>query len=165
MSARIVQISVAARGGVPKQAVPAVEVTRAGIVGNAVAHPKIHGGPDRALCLYSEEHILALQREGHPVRPGATGENLTLAGLDWPGLAPGARLQFGAEVTVEVTGYAAPCRQIAGAFADGDSGRISQQSHPGWSRLYARVLTPGVLRTGDAVRVLHPGHLGPRAGA
>jgi MOSC domain-containing protein YiiM len=155
MSARIVQISASARGGVPKPAVPGAVVTGDGIVGSAVAHPRIHGGPERALCLYSEEHILALQREGHPIRPGSTGENLTLAGLDWAALGPGARLQLGDEVAVEITSYAAPCQQITGSFADGDSRRISQKAHPGWSRLYARVLTPGTLRAGDPVRVLH----------
>lgn len=154
MSGRIVQISVSPKGGVPKQAVASAEVTADGIAGNAVAHTRVHGGPDRALCLYSEEHILALQREGHPIRPGSTGENVTVAGLDWAGLAPGARLQLGATVAVEITSYAAPCEIIAGSFADRDSRRISQKKHPGWSRLYARVLQPGRISAGDAVRVL-----------
>ena len=72
----IVQISVSAKGGVPKQAVASAEVTLAGITGNAVAHTRVHGGPDRALCLYPEEHILALQNEGHPIRPGSIGEKI-----------------------------------------------------------------------------------------
>ena len=164
MSGRVVQLNVAARGGVPKQAVDMIEVTFAGILGNAVAHRRVHGGPDRALCLYSAEHILALQREGHPIRPGSTGENVTLAGIDWAGLGPAARLQFGAALQLEITSYAAPCKLISGSFADGDASRISQQKHPGWSRLYARVLQEGTVHAGDAVRVLAAGGPAGKAG-
>ena len=31
--------------------------------------------------------------------------------------------------------------------------RVAQKVHPGWSRLYARVLREGTVRTGDAVRL------------
>ena len=155
VSGRVVQIAVAARGGVPKLPVDAAEVTLAGIVGNDVAHPRIHGGPDRVVCLYSEEHILALRNEGHPVTRGSIGENLTIAGLDWPSIVPGTILRVGDQLRIEVTGYAAPCKTIARSFADGDSMRVSQRTHPGWSRVYARVLHPGTIRTGDAVRVDH----------
>ncbi len=154
MSARIVQISISAAGGVPKPAVHDAEVDFNGLIGNAVAHPKIHGGPDRALCLYSEERILALEQEGHPIRAGFAGENLTLAGLDWSGVGPGTRLQLGATLQIEFTTPAAPCKQIAFAFADRDSSRISEKKHPGWARWYARVLAPGHIRTGDAVRLI-----------
>ncbi len=154
MSARIVQISLSPTGGVPKTAVAAAEVTRDGIVGNAVAHPGIHGGPDRALCLYSEEHIVALQHEGHPIRPGSAGENLTIAGIDWPGLVPGTMLQLGDTVRIEVASYAGPCKTISPSFADRNSMRVAQKKHPGWSRLYARVLRPGTISAGDAVRIV-----------
>jgi MOSC domain-containing protein YiiM len=153
MSGRVVQIGVAARGGVPKRPVEAAEVTLEGIVGNDVAHREIHGGPDRALCLYSEEHLLALQNEGHPVGPGSIGENLTIAGIDWPAVVPGTILRVGDDLRIEVTSYAAPCKTIARSFADGDPMRVSQRTHPGWSRVYARVLHPGTMRTGDAVRI------------
>jgi MOSC domain-containing protein YiiM len=154
MSGRIVQISISATGGVPKRPVEAAQVATEGVVGNAVAHPEVHGGPDRALCLYSEEHILALQHEGHPIKAGSVGENVTIAGLDWKGLCPGTKLALGERVKLEITSYAAPCNTIAGAFADRDSLRIAQRKHPGWSRLYARVLVPGTIRAGDPVRVL-----------
>lgn len=150
---RIVNLAIAAKGGVPKRPVEEIEVTREAIAGNAVAHPKFHGGPERVLCLYSEERIAALRKEGHPIAPGTTGENVTLAGLDWPTLVPGMVLQLGDTVLIELTSYATPCRNIAGSFADGDSMRISQRKNPGWSRIYARVLEPGIVRTGDTVTV------------
>ena len=35
------------------------------------------GDPGRAVCLFSMERILQLQKEGHPIDIGSTGENLT----------------------------------------------------------------------------------------
>ena len=149
---RIVQINTSP-GGVPKRAVAAAEVGELGIEGDGVNHPKIHGGPERAVCLWSLDRILALQEEGHPVFPGAVGENLTLAGLDWEALAPGAVLKCGDTVRLEMTEYTTPCNTIAAFFAERQFKRISQARHPGWSRLYARVLAPGSLRPGDPVRL------------
>ena len=43
------------------------------------------------------------------------------------------------------------CTNIVESFAGGAIRRISQKVHPGWSRLYARVLEAGVVREVDAV--------------
>jgi MOSC domain-containing protein YiiM len=151
--ASIFQINVS-QGGVPKLPVRDGEVTELGLVGDAQKHTKVHGGPMRALCLYSLERILALQAEGHPIFPGSTGENLTLAGLDWDAIVPGARLRLGDTVEIEVTQYTEPCPKITASFAGGDISRMAQDKHPGWSRVYTRVLTPGSVCVGDKVTVL-----------
>ena len=140
-------------GGVPKRAVASAEVGPLGLEGDGVNHPKIHGGPERAVCLWSLEKILALQTEGHPIFPGAVGENLTLAGLDWDTLSPGTVLACGEVVRLQIASYTTPCNTIAPYFAERRFKRISHERHPGWSRLYARVLTPGTIRPGDPVRV------------
>jgi MOSC domain-containing protein YiiM len=54
----------------------------------------------------------------------------------------GDRLAIG-DVLLEITGPAPPCVTIAASFLDGRFVRISDKVHPGWSRLYARVLTEG----------------------
>lgn len=141
-------------GGVPKLAVEEAEVTETGLVGDRQAHTKIHGGPERAICLFSLERIEELQREGHPISPGSAGENVTIKGLDWAELKPGARLALGDEVVVEIASYTGPCKSIRASFVKGNYSRISQKKHPGYSRLYARVLSTGRLRTGQEVRVL-----------
>src|SRR5438093_13621252 len=82
------QISVS-NGGVPKLPVPEARVTVEGVSGDRQRSPKIHGGPDRAVCLYSLEAIDKLQAEGHPIRPGPSGEHLTLRGVDWAALEAG----------------------------------------------------------------------------
>src|SRR5215212_5693686 len=110
-------------GGVPKLPVDRAMVRVGGMEGDKQANRRFHGGPDRALCLYSQERLDALAAEGHPVQRGTLGENVTIAGLPWERVQPGVRLRLGA-VDAEVTGYAAPCRKIAPAFADGVFTRI-----------------------------------------
>jgi MOSC domain-containing protein YiiM len=149
---RIFQINVS-NGGVPKLAVLHADVMQLGITTDTQRNLKHHGGPDRALCLYTLEHILSLQEEGHPIFPGAAGENITTIGLDLGSLELGARLRLG-EVEIELTSYTVPCKNISPFFSDGDSNRISQKLHPGWSRVYARILREGKLRIGDAVTIL-----------
>lgn len=148
---RVAQINVNPQGGVPKHAVASAEVTTEGVVGDRQRDRRFHGGPQRAVSLYAAERIEALRAEGHPIAPGSTGENLTVAGLDWATIEVGDRLLVGEWVELEITGYASPCSNIAGSFADGAFKRISQKLHPGWSRLYARVISEGVVRTGDRV--------------
>jgi|SRR5438445_11510531 len=146
--ARIAQIS-RSEGGVPKRAVPAAPVTTLGLEGDVQGNRTIHGGAERALCLFSLERIRVLQAEGHPISPGSIGENLTLEGIDWSLIVPRACLRLGSEVVVQVTRYTAPC-----SFRDHDSARVSQKLHPGDSRVYARVLHEGNVESGDPVRIL-----------
>jgi MOSC domain-containing protein YiiM len=156
VTGRIVQISVS-KGGVPKTAVERARITEEGVEGDRQGHPGIHGGPDRAVCVFSMERIRALQGEGHAIVPGAVGENVTVEGIDWDAVQPNSRLLLGDTVALEVTRYTSPCVNIQGAFADGNFARISQKRHGGWSRVYARVLVPGTVSAGDSVRLLPPG--------
>ena len=153
MNARIVQISVS-RGGVPKTAVPTARVTAEGLEGDAQRDREHHGGPERAVCLYSIEAIERLRAEGHSIAPGSIGENVTVEGLDWSALGPGNHLLLGNQVLVQVTRYTSPCLNIRGSFKDGEFARVSQKRHPGWSRVYARVLVEGTIRRDDPVRLL-----------
>lgn len=152
-SGHIQQINVS-QGGVPKLPIPEARVTQQGLAGDRQTNLKFHGGADRAVCLWSLEVIETLQREGHPIAPGSAGENVTIAGLDWATLGPGAKLQLGPDVQVEITDYAAPCRQNMKWFADRKFSRISQKHYPGSSRLYARVQSEGLIHSGDDVLLL-----------
>ena len=148
----VFQISIS-RGGVPKRAVYRAQVETLGVAGDQHRDTVNHGGPDRAVCIYSLEKILALQAEGNPIFPGSVGENITLAGVDWESVVPGKRIRLGEQVLLEVTRYTTPCSNITGSFADGDSDRILQDIHAGWSRVYARVLQPGEVRIGDKAAI------------
>ena len=153
MTGRIVQINVSP-GGVPKRPVPRARVLRSGLEGDAHRNRELHGGPDRALCLFSLERIEDLHAEVHRVEPGTLGENLTVSGLDWPRVQPGDVYRLGEEVLVQITRFTSPCLTVRTAFLDGGSSRVSETRHPGWSRVYARVLVPGEIAAGDSVERL-----------
>ncbi len=155
MAAQVVQISISP-GGVPKTAIPEATVTTTGIVGDGHHAPEIHGGPDKAVCLWALEVIEQLQQEGHNLAPGYAGENITVVGLNWAEVEPGMRLHIGDVVLLEVVSYTSPCRKNMRWFTDKRYSRISQQHYPGSSRVYARVLQPGTIRTGDGVAIAAP---------
>ena len=149
--AHLAQISVNPEGGVPKYRIAETAITTEGVRGDKQRNRRCHGGPQRAVSLYSRELITQLQAEGHPIDCGTAGENLTLSGLDWAEIKPGAQLQIGDEVLLEITSYVVPCYKITASFAEGNFKRILQKLHPGWSRVYAKVLCAGTVREGDAV--------------
>jgi MOSC domain-containing protein YiiM len=140
-------------GGVPKRPVLEAVITKTGVEGDRQRNLKVHGGPDRAVCLYSQDLIERLQDEGHSIEAGSSGENLTLAGIEWEKLKLGDHLQIGPEVHIEIMSYTTPCDKNAQWFRDRDIKRISHKMNPGWSRFYAKVLREGVVRPGDAVEL------------
>ncbi len=153
--ARVVQVNVSP-GGVPKMPVGAARVRELGLEGDDHQDRTVHGGPFRAVSLFSMEAIRRVQADGHPIEPGSVGENLTLEGLELSTLDAGDRLAIGPDVVLEITQPANPCETIRRSFVDGRIGRISILTHPLDSRLYARVLAEGIARTGDPVQVLPP---------
>lgn len=139
-------------GGVPKSPVAAATIGWRGLDGDRQATRRHHGRLWQAVCLWSAEVIDRLAAEGHPIFPGAAGENVTVAGVDWPALRPGSRLRVGT-ATVEITTPALPCANNARWFVGGDVNRMHHERHPGDSRQYALVVTPGSAAVGDDVVV------------
>jgi MOSC domain-containing protein YiiM len=113
----------------------------------------IHGGPERALCLFSFDIILKLQTEGHPVFPGALGENITISGLRWESVVLGVRLRTNRGVRILITSFTSRCRTIENYFKEMQYRRILQKINPGWSRVYVEVLQDGMLKIGDSIRI------------
>lgn len=139
-------------GGVPKLPIERAVVEVLGVVGDRHRSSE-HGGPDRAVCLFSSDLVEQLRAEGHPIESGSTGENFTVAGLEWSSIVPSVRIRVGQDVVLEVTSYTTPCQNIADSFQERKIARISQKVNPGESRVYARVLETGVVQTGDTVSV------------
>ena len=137
-------------GGVPKRSISHAVVNELGIEGDGHSNTKSHGGPMRALCLFSSELQEALNAEGHTIAPGDLGENITISGLDWNLVTPGRRFQLGS-VSIEITEYTAPCYKIGAYFKDEDFTRIDQEKNPGWSRVYARIVDSGELSLNENV--------------
>ncbi len=152
---RVAHVSVSP-GGVPKIPVESAWVGRDGLEGDAHTFRVGHGGPHRAVCLYTVEAIARVAAEGHPIYPGSCGENLTLRGIELSTLRTGDRLVIGDGLTLEVSTPCSPCDTIEASFRDGRSARISIKTHPLDSRMYARVLVEGTVRPNDPVTVLPP---------
>lgn len=155
MNGRVASVNVSA-GGVPKLPVPEAWVGRLGLAGDGHTEPvPAHGGPDKAVSLYSVQSIARVAADGHRAFPGAYGENLTLDGIEMGSLGPGDRLAVGTGgLVIEVVEHAQPCQTIAHWFARRRIARISGKLHPEDARWYARVLSEGTVRPGDEVRRL-----------
>jgi MOSC domain-containing protein YiiM len=136
---------------VPKRHVPRATVTLDGLDGDKQRDRKHHGRPFQAVSVWSAEVIEELISAGHPVAPGSAGENLTLSGLPWASLRPGARLRVGQEVLIELSFDVVPCHKQAQWFTDRDYSRISHQANPGWVRWYGWVREGGDVQSGDRV--------------
>ena len=152
---RLLQLNVS-DGGVPKLPVEAARITTYGVEGDRQASETVHGGPHRAVSILGIEAIRRVAAEGHPIRPGTTGENLTTEGFDVSALPVGTRLIIGDEVVLEISQPTNPCRTIRHSFADLRFGRLSMVAHPADSRMYARVLREGTARAGDPIRIEAP---------
>ncbi len=89
-----------------------IEVTRSGIVGDEQADPQAHGGTEKALYMYPQEHYpfwssLLSEAKGQSIHleHGYLGENLTISGLTEHDVYVGDRIRIGA-VEAVVTKYA-----------------------------------------------------------
>lgn len=147
---RVEQLNVSA-GGVPKTPVQAVEVDFRGITSDKQRNRKHHGRPFQALCLWSAEIIEDLAAQGHPIAFGNAGENITTRGNEWTSLTMGTHLRMG-DVLMQVSAMAVPCGHQAQWFTDGDYSRLHHENGD-ISRLYATVVEPGTITTGDTITV------------
>ena len=155
----VLQVNVS-KGGIPKLPTLFGELTAAGITGDAWRY-SFHGGPKQAVLLITIEGIEELVAQGFPLSPGALGENLTTRGLDRRVLRFGQRLQVG-EATIELTLMRQPCATLdiygPGIQAAMYDARVlkGDAESPLWglSGFYASVVTPGVVRPGDAAYVV-----------
>ena len=141
----------ASRGGVPKRSMFEALITEHGLDGDRQRDLRFHGGPDRAIVLFSLDVIRALQREGHTIAAGTTGENLTVSGIDWTTIVPGIELasRRGAaadheyHVAVREDRVLVPRERLHAHLPEAPSG---------WSRVSARVLAGGLVAIGDPSR-------------
>jgi len=131
----------------------AARVTRLGLVGDAVADTRVHGGPDQALLMYYGEHYPRWREEWgvSGLGPGGFGENLTVAGLSEESVCVGDVLAIG-EVRLQVTATRQPCATLARRHQRRDL--VNEVYRTGRSGWYLRVLAEGTLEAGAAVHLL-----------
>jgi MOSC domain-containing protein YiiM len=117
-------------------------------VGRGIVTDRKGSGPRRQLNVMARETLDQLQAEGYRTAPGAMGEQLVLAGIDVDRLPPGARVQLGDEVIIEVDKPRTGCerlQRIQGCTPAMVAGRLG---------VMARVVSGGKIRVGDEVRLL-----------
>ena len=130
-----------------------------GLVGDTIGNHKVHGGDDQAVYAYAREDLDAwevqLQRE---LTNGIFGENLTTLGTDVTGARIGERWRIGTDgLVLEVSAPRTPCRTFE-TFLHLNQWikTFTQAGKPG---AYFRVISPGVVRAGDPIEVVHrPDH-------
>jgi MOSC domain-containing protein YiiM len=163
----VVQINISS-GGLPKRPVPEGLISSLGIEGDAHAHPKIHGGPRKAILLIAAEVVEELAALGYPVYYGALGENLTTRGIRIHDLRIGDRLRAGSAL-LEITQPRGPCtaldmygESLKTEVYDAQVKALDAES-PRWgmSGFYARVIEEGVVRVLDEIRVEAAGRCSP----
>ena len=147
MSATVAQINVS-DGGMPKLPVAEARVTINGLIGDRQKHTQFHGGPKRAVCIYSEE-LYEWLRDSHEIdlTSGQLGENFTTRGLNLGGLKPSDRLSVG-DCVIEITGVRIPCNQLRKWDEDLPELIVGRS---GW---VAKVILEGTVRSGDPIRLL-----------
>ncbi|WP_340697250.1 MOSC domain-containing protein [Cellulosimicrobium funkei] len=129
-----------------------VAVGAEGLDGDAQADRRVHGGPEKAVCVYPVEHYAAWRDElGADLPPGAFGENLLTRGLTEDDLLLGDVLALGT-ATLQVSMPRRPCFKLAAVHGLVDlPDRVQSSGRTGW---YLRVLTPGTVRAGATAVVV-----------
>ena len=149
MTGTLVQVNTSP-GGMPKLPILIGRVTVNGVEGDRQKNRKVHGGPDRAICIYSEELYAWLNEQGVKVGNGDLGENFTTRDLDLQKLDRGDRLQVGGEdgCIIQITKVRTPCFQLKKWDPDLPEMILGRS---GW---VAKVVKEGLARPGDAITVL-----------
>ena len=105
-------------------------------------------GTHRQVSLLAVESIAKMQSLGLDVGYGDFAENITSEGIDLVSLPPGARLLIGDGTILEVTQIGKECHTRCAIY------RLVGQCIMPEEGVFARVIQGGVVKAGDAIRVL-----------
>jgi MOSC domain-containing protein YiiM len=160
MQGSILQVNIS-RGGLPKRPIAEGRILAFGLEGDFHAHPKLHGGPGKAILIVASEVVDQLKARGYPLFYGALGENLTTRGLEMRDLRIGDQIRAGGAL-LEINQTRVPCsaldvygvslkREIYDAQV-----KAGDCTSPRWgmSGFKAGVIQPGPVRPGDIITVV-----------
>jgi MOSC domain-containing protein YiiM len=126
------------------------QITRVGLLGDAQADRKHHGGTEKAIHHYPFDHYSAWRNEigGHALldRPGAFGENISTTGWTEDNVCIGDVIRFGGAL-LQVSQGRQPCWKLNVRFGRDDVAYKTQSSgRTGW---YYRLIEEGRAQPGD----------------
>lgn len=132
------------------------QISETGLVGDEQADTRHHGGTEKALHHYCFDHYAVWRDELPSARQtleaaSAFGENISTSGLSEADICVGDVFEAGS-VTLQVSQGRQPCWKLNTRFDVPDMARRVQQSgRTGW---YYRVLRPGTIEPGDALKLV-----------
>lgn len=122
-----------------------------GLAGDEHADPRAHGGSEKAVHLFPQEHHAALARAfpaARHLQPGGLGENLSTRGITENAACIGDVFALGT-ARLQIAEPRTPCWKIdARCGVEGVAAHVAEHGIAGW---YFRVLTPGECTAGDAL--------------
>lgn len=122
-----------------------------GLAGDEHADPRAHGGSEKAVHLFPQEHHDALARafpDARNLSPGGLGENLSTRGITEDQAHIGDIFALGT-ARLQIAQPRTPCWKIdARCGVEGVAAHVAEHGIVGW---YFRVLTPGECKAGDAL--------------
>lgn len=133
----------------------ALALSAEGLEGDQHGDRRVHGGPEKAVHHYPNEHYAAWAAElgDLPVlaAPGGFGENISTSGLTEEQVAVGDIFRLGTAL-VQVSQGRQPCWKLSRRFGVSDMARRVQDSgRTGW---YYRVLQPGRVAPDDRIELI-----------
>lgn len=127
-----------------------VQVDGEGLLGDRICNRKHHGGPDQAVYIEGGATLdWWAEQLGQPLAPGMFGENLVISDLDNRDVAVGDRFVIG-PLILEATAPRTPCATFAARM--NDPMFVKRYTAAGRPGIYCRVLAPGFVEAGQAVR-------------
>jgi MOSC domain-containing protein YiiM len=149
-----------AASGIGKSKVDrAVFLTLHGLTGDEQADLVHHGGPDKAICVYSFDHYLHWENVlNHSLSYGAFGENFTVQHLNEGDVHIGDIFNIGTAV-VQISQPRQPCWKLAMKWGLDELPLLVTES--GLTGFYFRVLQTGEVKAGDELllKETHPARI------
>jgi len=141
---KIIAVSISDRKGEKKH-----NVAEALLKPNHGLDQDAHAGDwHRQVSLLDMQSIARIREKGLDVEPGNFAENITTDGIRLWELPIGTRLQLGQAVIVEVTQIGKECHNRCAIFHQVGDCVMPREG------IFAKVITAGAIRPGDAITVL-----------
>ncbi|MFT3964315.1 MAG: MOSC domain-containing protein [Sphingobium sp.] len=132
-----------------------VRIGWTGLEGDAVADPIHHGGHDKAIHLYPQDHYgwWRSHMGDHPLLdgPGAFGENIAVSGALDADFCLGDRFSIGSAI-LEVSHGRQPCSKLNSRFGKPDI--LATVVKTGRAGFYLRVIRTGEAQAGDRLALI-----------
>lgn len=130
-----------------------VWLNRDGLSGDEQADLKNHGGPDKAVCVYPQEHYGCwTSRLNRALPVAAFGENFTTTGLLEEAVCIGDIFEVGG-ATLQVSQPRQPCFKLAARHDEPKLALWVQET--GLTGFYFRCLNAGWVSVGEPLRLVH----------